>query len=285
MGKIKDAVKYFERMLLPGHDPDFLIIGTQKSATTTLFYFLNSHPKLAGSWPKELHYFSKYRYLGKDIEWYRKHFTSLKKEPLFFEASPNYIYYESVAQELNRNFPTIKLILILRNPINRAFSAWNMYREHFINGNLHKRLAPRYPGSENLMYKNLTEGRITYPTFTESIKIECDLINRGEPSGLNFLRKGLYYDQISAYYKYFPREQLFILGMKDLVSDPKTSIRQILNFLNINEPNEWVPPALKTKNKRNYSTKLDDADKDFLNEFYKVPNQKLADLLGHQINW
>jgi hypothetical protein len=142
MGKIKDILKYAEGKLLPGHDPNFMIIGTQKSATTTLFYYLNSHPKLEGSWPKELHFFSKYMYHGKDIEWYRKHFTSLKKNPLFFEASPNYVYYESVAQELKRNFPAIKLILILRNPINRAFSAWNMYQEHFVKGNLHKRLTP-----------------------------------------------------------------------------------------------------------------------------------------------
>lgn len=285
MGKLKDALKYIERTLLPGHNPDFMIIGTQKSATTTLFYYLNSHPKLAGSWPKELHYFSKYQYHGKDKEWYRKHFTSLKKNPLFFEASPNYIYYENVAQDLQLHFPTIKLILILRNPIYRAFSAWNMYREHFIKGTLQKRLTPRYPGGENLMYKNLTEGRTGFPTFNESIKMECDLIDKGENSGINFLRKGLYHNQINTYLKYFSRDQLFILGMKDLTDDPKKSIQKILHFLNIYEPKGWEPPSLKIKNKRNYYTKLNDADRELLKEFYTIPNQKLAELLGYQINW
>lgn len=236
MGKLKDILKSVERKFLPGHNPDFMIIGAQKSATTTLFYYLNKHPKLAGSWPKEMHFFSKYMYHGKDMAWYRKHFTSLKKKPLFFEASPGYIYNESVAQELKRHFPTIKLILILRNPINRAFSAWNMYQKHYNNGKLHKRLTPRYPGGENLMYKYLTEGRTSFPTFKECIKMECDLIKRGERLGINFLRKGLYHDQIIAYLKYFKRDQLFIIGMKDLVIDPKKSIQNILTFLNVNSP-------------------------------------------------
>lgn len=285
MGKLKDLQKSIEQKLLPGHDPDFMIIGAQKSATTTLFYYLNRHPKLAGSWPKEMHFFSRHMYQGKNLEWYRKHFTSLKKNPLFFEASPNYMYLESVAQELKRNYPAIKLILILRNPISRAFSAWNMYREHFNKGNLYKRLPPLYPNGVNLMYKNLTDGRTSFPTFSECIKMECDLINQGELSGVNFLRRGLYYDQISTYLKYFNKDQLFILGMKDLVIDPKKSIQNILTFLHVDTSKKWEPPALKAKNKRSYSMKIEDADHDVLKEFYRVPNQKLKELLGYQINW
>lgn len=285
MGKLKDLQKYIERKFLPSHDPDFLIIGTQKSATTTLFYYLNKHPRLAGSWPKEMHFFSRLMHYGKDLEWYRKHFTSLKKNPLFFEASPNYIYFESVAQEINRCYPAIKLILIIRNPISRAFSAWNMYREHFQSGKLQKRLPPMYPQGENLMFRNLTEGRNSYPTFSECIKMECDLIKQGESSGINFLRRGLYYDQISTYLKYFNRDQLFILGMKDLAKDPKKSIQQILTFLNINSPKEWEPPVLKIKNKRSYSIKMEDKDQDFLADFYRIPNEKLQQLIGYQVNW
>lgn len=285
MGKLKDIQKYIERKLLPGHDPDFMIIGAQKSATTTLFYYLNKHPKIAGSSPKEITYFTRHVFLGKDLAWYRKHFTSLKKDPLFFEATPNYMYFESAAQQLKQLYPNIKLIIILRDPINRAFSAWNMYREHFIKGNLSKRLPPLNPNGENLMYKNLTDGRNNFPTFSECIKIEYNLINQKEQSGLNFLRRGLYFDQISMYLKYFKRDQFFILGMRDLVNDPKKSIQEILNFLNIKNPETWEPPALKAKNKRSYNLKIESADRDMLNEFYKVPNQKLKELLGSDINW
>jgi len=285
MGKLKDFQKYIERKLLPGHDPDFMIIGSQKSSTTTLFYYLNKHPRLAGSWPKELHYFTRHIHHGKDLKWYRKYFTSLKKSPLFFEASPNYIYLESAAKEIKNTYPNIKLILIVRNPINRAFSAWNMYYEHYKNGKLDKRLLPRVPNSENLMYKNLTAGRDHYPSFKEAIEIECELIAQGEPAGLNFLRKGLYFDQITTYLKYFRRDQLLILGMKDLIQEPKNTVQTILDFLNVNEPKGWQPPILKAKNTRSYSAKIDKADKEFLTEFYKEQNQKLKDFLGYQINW
>jgi hypothetical protein len=184
MGKIKDFRKYIERKLLKKHDPDFLIIGTQKSGTTSLFYLLDKHPKLAGSWPKELHYFSQAT-LTKNLDWYRTHFTSLKRDPLYFEASPNYINHEYVAKRLKDLYPAIKLIVILRNPVERAYSAWNMYYMHFRRGTLRG-------------FKNLTEGREDFPTFSETIAIEHDLIKKDLP-GVNILRKGLYYDQISMY--------------------------------------------------------------------------------------
>lgn len=281
MGKLKDIQKFFERKFCKGHDPDFLIIGTQKSGTTTLFYLLNQHPKLAGSWPKEMHYFS--RKDTPNLDWYRSHFTSFKKNPLFFEASPNYIFHEFVAVKLSKLYPSIKLIVVLRNPIERAYSAWNMYYDHFKKGKLRERLPRVSSEQENLMYKQLTENR-TYPTFKECIDMEMDQIQKADPEGINFLRKGLYYNQISVYLKYFDMSQLLILGIKDL-KHPQDCVDKVLNFLKVQDSGSWVVKNAKVKNKRSYKERISDSDRAFLNAFYEKPNQQLTNLLNYQVNW
>jgi hypothetical protein len=283
VGKLKDFRKYLERKILPGHDPDFLIIGTQKSGTTTLFYFLDKHPRLAGSWPKEVQYFSRHQQGGKDLTWYRKRFTSLKKNALYFEGSPSYIFDEAIAKQLHELYPSIKLIVILRNPVDRAYSAWNMYRQHFKRGKLRRSLPPRSATQENLMYQNLTAGS-DYPTFREAIDMERDLIAKRESAGVNFLRKGLYFEQIAIYLKYFKREQLLIVGMREL-DEPQKLVSKILKFLGVENSDAWQVPTLKTRNTRKYAEKIDSEDRAFLAEFYRESNQKLIDLLGQPVNW
>lgn len=283
MGKIKDILKFCERKLLKGHDPDFMIIGTQKSGTTSLFYLLNAHPRLAGSWPKEMHYFSK-KHQPRDLEWYKSHFTSLKKNPLFFEASPNYIYHEHVARKLKELYPSIKLIVVLRNPVDRAYSAWNMYYEHFKNGKLRDRLPRVSATEENLMYAQLTGTQDRYPSFKECAEIEMAQIEKGGTEGINFLRKGLYFDQIRTYLKYFERSQLLVIGIKDL-KEPQIITDKVLKFLDVHYSGTWRATNPKLKNQRTYKERLIDADREFLNAFYEKPNQQLNELLGYKVNW
>jgi Sulfotransferase domain len=283
VGKLKDFWKSIERKLLPGHDPDFLIIGTQKSGTTSLYYWLNRHPKLAGSYPKEIQYFSRHQHKGKDLNWYRKRFTSFKREALHFEASPSYIFNESIAKQLKELYPTIKLIVILRNPIDRAYSAWNMYRQHYKRGTLRRSLPARSASQENLMFQNLTE-RNDYPTFRQAIEIEQDLIAKGEEKGINFLRKGLYYDQIATYLKYFDAGQLLILSMREL-DDPQKIVAKILLFLFIDNSGPQVGEAFQSRNARKYQEKINPEDRAFLEEFYRESNQKLFGFLGQPMDW
>lgn len=280
MGKLRDLRKFFERKFLEGHDPDFLIVGTQKSGTSTLHYLLNKHPKLAGSWPKEMRYFSILRFQNKDLNWYRSHFTSFKNNALYFEATPHYINLEHVAKQIKETYPSIKLIIILRNPIDRAYSAWNMFYDHFKKGKFKKRAIG---AKENSMYRKLIEGRNGYPTFHEALELEREMIRIDEPDGVNFMRKGLYYNQIEPYLKYFDRKQILILGTKDL-NNPQELFNNILNFLNV-VPVKWNIPRPVKKNKRTYANKMAEADREFLEEYFRIPNQKLKDLLGYQVNW
>lgn len=100
----------------PGPLPGFLIIGTQKGGTTTLFSMLGAHPRLTTPTDKEVHYFDLNHDRGE--EWYRRHF----KGEIAFEASPYYMFHPAAPGRIQALMPDVKLIAILRDPVERAIS-------------------------------------------------------------------------------------------------------------------------------------------------------------------
>ena len=100
----------------PGPLPGFLIIGAQKSGTTTLFAMLGTHPQLTRPTDKEVHYFSLHYERGE--AWYRRHF----KGEIAFEASPYYIFHPAAPERIRATIPNAKLIAILRDPVQRSIS-------------------------------------------------------------------------------------------------------------------------------------------------------------------
>lgn len=132
MRKIKNNIKsipfkirWGTRILGSGTNPNFLIIGAQKSGTTSLFNYINENannfipPK-----SKELYFFSE-RY-SKGMPWYRAHFPfKIKESYLTGEATPDYLYYHKSAKRVYENYPNIKFIILLRNPVDRAYSQYN----------------------------------------------------------------------------------------------------------------------------------------------------------------
>ena len=102
-------------MFRKSYFPDFMIIGAQKSGTSTLHFLLSQHPDLTGSKPKEIHYFDKLPEERKSLEWYKKHFSKsvFEKRRLFFESTPNYIYYGHIPAELAALNPSMKFIIML----------------------------------------------------------------------------------------------------------------------------------------------------------------------------
>lgn len=131
-------------------NPDFIIIGAAKSGTTSLYHYLAQHPQILRSiYPtkiteslfnnpndpiafmgKEINFFSVFYENG--IEWYRNQFPSKKPDLITGEASPNYMYFSNiVSKRIKQHYPNIKLIVILRNPIDAIFSIYKMEVEVF----------------------------------------------------------------------------------------------------------------------------------------------------------
>jgi len=285
MEQAKKYLRTLLRSVLPGNSPDFIIIGAQKSGTTSLHHYLGQHPKLAGSRPKEVHYFDKWVNYGYSMDWYKKHFirTSLESR-LYFESSPNYLYHEEVARQLVVHFPEIRLIAILRDPVERAYSAWNMYRHFFDSGKAWGEMKPTKPGYVNSIFKNLFQDRITFPTFREAIEIELKLMESGIDSEPAFLRRGLYARQLEMYYKYFRKETILVLGFKDLVADLQGTLQKVTAFLSVQDF-DFAKLRKEPKNVRAYGQHVGSKDKVFLADFFSRPNADLVELLGYDINW
>lgn len=113
---------------MEGRLPDFMIIGAMKSGTTSLHAYLGKHPDIFMSKTKEIHYFADEKYLNYDLQWYKNHFVSNKK--LVGTSPQNYTkrhheFYKNIPERISKDIPKVKLIYILRDPIER-------YKSHIL---------------------------------------------------------------------------------------------------------------------------------------------------------
>ena len=173
---------------------DFIGLGAQKSGTSWAYTCLYEHPEICMP-IKELHFFSRPRY-QEGVLWYNDHFTKCSPKTKSGEWSTSYLYTEGVAERIHAHYPDAKLLVILRNPIDRAYS----------------------------QYRNaIRAGEISKETTFEAY----------ESQEKSVLGQGLYGQQLFRFLKFFPREQICILIYEDIAKDPIAFMRRIHEFLGI----------------------------------------------------
>ncbi|MEO6819299.1 MAG: sulfotransferase [Ginsengibacter sp.] len=286
MNLINRGFRYAKKKLLPGHAPDFLIVGAQKSGTTSLHFYLAQHPNLLGSRPKEVGYFHKDENFQKGKRWYHHFFKNIhgKKNYLCFESTPENLYLEKAARRIKDEYPAIKIIIILRNPIERAYSAWNMYRE-FIEKNIKQKQINNFiKKSDTEIIQELFNEK-EFPSFETLIEKELEGIkNRIEFSEPSILRRGLYYEQVKRYIELFGKENVIVLGFKDFVQNKVSVLNRVLSFLHLPE-SDWMFLNGEKRHSFAYNTSLDTKMEAFLKEYYRLENEKLFSLIGYELNW
>lgn len=271
--------------VFPGNRPDFFIIGVQKAGTSTLHHMLCQHPNLTGSSPKETHYFDKYIHQGRSFDWYKRHFVKYSfRQQLFFESTPRYISFNGVAAQLAENFPDTKLIAILRDPVSRAFSAWNMYRDMFEKRRKDVFVEILYNGEKNPLYAYYVHDRTSFLSFLEAVELEIEMLKRGETFVPGIVQRGLYAQQLSEYFEHFDRKQVLVIGFKDLANQPQEVVDKVCDFLNVSRLSLQSIVSEK-RNARKYMDKMDDTSYQKLKDFYEQPNIDLERLLGSLPNW
>lgn len=217
--------------------PNFFLIGASRSGTTSTYHYLKSHPDIFMSPVKEPRY---YAYRDKQIKHQgltdkyhinrssvpkTKNYRSLfkKADPqehkAIGEASPVYLYSSEAAEEIYNDVPDAKIIAILRNPVQRAYSDYlNMLRL----------------------------GRDFCTSFKKALEKEEQRIKNNWGPFYHYRSKGYYYEQLSRYQEYFDDGQMLILTHKELVEDTSGSMRRILKFLD-------VDPKFKFDNFKTYN--------------------------------
>ena len=176
--------------------PNFLIIGAQKSATSAIYKQLKVHSEIYLPERKEIAFFSDEKNYQKGSNYYASFFKGGKNAKAIGEATPNYLHIDTVPKRIHALIPEVKLICCLRNPIERAYSAFLMQISK---------------GSEPI-------GR----TFEEAIF-----------HSPYYIEYGMYATQLERYYKYFSRDQLKIILFEDLKEKPMSVYNEICVFLDI----------------------------------------------------
>ena len=201
-----------------GKDPDFMIIGVQKAGTSTLFQVLGNHPQIQLPSKKEIHFFDLFHHLGPS--WYREHFKGLKGKT--GEASPYYIYHPLASTRIKKYFEGRKLpkfILLLRNPIDRAYSQYQM---EFDRGNLgglsFEEALDKEPEQLKIGFETIHEHPEEHPKAHQE---------------WSFVDRGKYHSQIVEWEKVLGSEGLLILKSEDLFSDPESTMNRVFEHLDI----------------------------------------------------
>ncbi len=183
--------------------PDFLIIGAAKSGTTTLYEYLCKHPQIFMSTPKEPDFFSVEANYELGLDWYTSLFAAAEPNQICGEASTTYSrcqQHPNAAERIARTLPNVKLIYIMRHPIDRAYSFY-----------VHRLKGSRYK-------PELAVGK----TFEETIQQQSE-----------FVDSSYYLQQIECYLKFFPKESFLFLLMDDLIQNPETTIEQTFEFIGV----------------------------------------------------
>ena len=250
---------------------------------------MSQHPKLLGARTKEINYFSREENYQKGDKWYINDLKDLKKpfkRGLLFEATPEYLYNPKAPERIYKFNRDTKIIIILREPVKRAYSAWNMYGD-FLESyrQLPPIIDPEYFPENNLAQEFY--GKNGFPSFKEAVASEMRKIENRDDRRPALLRRGIYLPQIKRFHKLFGKEQVLILGFKDLITQNKEELNKILRFLDLQESNWQFLDRLskKKKNARTYKKKIDYKIKTDLEEFYKPHNKALFEYLGDKVNW
>ena len=250
--------------------PDFIIIGTARSGTTSLYNNICQHPCVLPAAYDELGFFDSNFHLG--LNWYRSLFPTnfskwnLKRKKKFAitgEDTPFYIWNPHVAKRILKILPNVKLIVLFRNPIDRAYS------------NYHLGLRA---GSENLSFEDAIHAELeNLKKFSNNSK--SDIEKYTVPR--SYIAKGFYAEQIKIWLKLFKHEQLYITSTENFELNPQEILNQIFEFLEI--PIFQIPYQKKYK-VASYP-KMKHETREFLLDFYKKPNHELFQLIGKEFAW
>ncbi len=249
-------------------DPDFLIIGAQKSGTTSLYEYLCQHPSILPASKKEIHYFDKNYYKGR--LWYRWHFPEKKTGgQLTGEASPSYLFYPGAARRIYKALPRARLLVLLRNPVDRAISAYFHQRQKGVE-TLSLEEALKREESRLARYR----GRLGYGWL--SARSNKNLRR------FSYRTRGLYAQQLREYLRYFPREQVWIEQGELFFARPKQMVKSSLRFLGLEA--SYLPSDVYPRNVHHYG-QIAASTRQMLEDFYRPHNEELYGLLGRRFDW
>lgn len=247
--------------------PDFIIIGETKTGSTSVYNYLLEHPQIKGaidersiiqevkelsdsqlSNSKEIRYYDRYYFKG--LDWYKSKFPATDSDEITGEATPMYFFRTLTASRLAKDVPKVKLIVLLRNPVDRLYS-------NFQHNN-----------------KYITNWSKKYSSFEE-------YLNTCSDSDYYLIEKGLYVYTIQKWLKFFPKNQLMIITTEEMRDSPQNGYSKILRFLGVQD---YIIERFSLHRTNSYKP-MKKETRHLLEDFYMPFNEELEKLLGVKLNW
>ena len=238
----------------------FLIAGIQKGGTTALADYLRQHPALFIPTVKELHFFD-----NENLNWqqpqelyagYHAQFTEAPPDSLWGEATPIYSYWWPAMARIWEYNPAMRLILCLRNPVERAYSHWAM---------------------------ETGRGWDSAP-FPEAIATEAQRCREALPHQhrvFSYVSRGFYSEQLRRLWSFYPREQTLILRQEQLLEDPSSTLCSVHRFLGIDPQ----PPVQALRaNSGSYASPIDPTVHAQLQDLFNPDISQLEQMLGWDLS-
>lgn len=252
--------------------PDFFIIGAMKSGTTSMYEYIAQHPQFLPVIQKEIDFFSIRYHHG--IDWYQAHFASnpASKEYFTGEGSTSYIDYPQVPQRIHQHYPNAKMIAVLRNPIDRAFSHYNHVQKY-------------HPGKESRSFAEAVTAEIQWLNQLETPPTRAASPENSEPFAYlkyGYLFRGLYVYFLQEWMSLFRRSQFLILQSEEFYHYPAETMVQIYQFLDVPIHHLGQYPVY---NVGSYNNKIDSELYQQLYQFFEPHNQKLENFLNQKFDW
>ena len=254
--------------------PDFIVIGVQKSGTTSLYKYMVKHPHIAPAFEKEIHFFD-YKF-NKGLDWYRLYFPTViykyftenifKHNIITGEATANYIFDLHAPRRISELLPKVKLIVLLRNPVDRAYSHYH----HQVKA-----------GREHLSFDDCVK------TESERLKGEITKILADENyfgfnyRNFSYLLRGVYIDQLKRWFSYFTKDQILIIESENLFENPSVVVNNVFKFLGLPK---FTKMRFKKYNSSVY-TEMDKSTREYLVNYFKPHNSRLYKFLGRKFSW
>jgi hypothetical protein len=239
---------------------DFIVAGAQKSGTTALHYFLRKHPKIALPERQELHFFDDEEIFSRPVDYQLLH-RHFRKPPvrllpvrlgLAGEVTPSYLYWKPAMERIWNYNRQIKLVILLRNPIDRAFAHWNMQR---------------FKDRERLDFLTALKEeprRIAQPLTIESRRFA-------------YVDRGFYSRQLERVFKFFPREQVHVVKFENFRDRKQETLDGIFKFLGVKS----LPRVRdKDRNVVPYERTMTPEEQKYLSEVFSPEITKLEQMLG-----
>jgi hypothetical protein len=253
--------------------PSYLIIGTQRGGTTSLYKYLVQHPALGQALTKELRFFDLNYHKG--LDWYRSRFPTARRierrlmgrpNPVVGEASPDYLFHPHAPRRIAGDLPDVKLIVLLRNPVDRAYSH---YWHQFSRG--HETLSfadavsaePERLRGELLRMKD-DESYVSYERHHHS-----------------YIARGKYAEQLEVWFQLFARDRFLIESSERFFQDPSAGLSRALNFLGVADRKISRFEVFNAFTAGQMEAEL----RIQLERHFRPHNEHLYDLLGEDFGW